>query len=150
MTDKAAFASLLGVSVPQDWPPGEYDRDAMQFFLEKLTQGGAEAVGWYGWYAIRQGTQDEPAILIGACGYMGPPDEAGTAEVGYSIAERWRGQGLAQEAVESLSENALRNGAKKIVAHARRDNPGSIAVLRKCGFRESQSADNGMAEFEYT
>lgn len=149
MTDVAGFAKALGVRIPEDWPPGEYDRDAMEFFIEKLTQGGAEAEGWYGWYAIRRAMDEEPATLIGGCGYMGPPDGAGTVEVGYSISERWRGQGLAQEAVAALAEQALRNGARKVIAHARRDNPGSIAVLLKCGFRESQSGDGEMMKFEY-
>jgi len=93
LDDPAAFATLLGVRLPQDWPPGEYDRDAIQFFLEKMIEGGPEAVGWYGWYAILEGS--EPA-LVGCGGYLGPPDESGCVEIGYSICERWRGQGLAR------------------------------------------------------
>jgi len=35
LDDPAAFAALLGVRLPQDWPPGEYDRGAIQFFLTR-------------------------------------------------------------------------------------------------------------------
>ena len=150
MADMAAFANLLGVSIPEDWPPGEYDRDAMQFFIEKLTEGGSDAVGWYGWYAIRQATQHEPATLVGGGGYLGPPDETGTVEIGYSISERWRGQSLAQELVTALVDNALRSGATKIIAHTRPDNPASVAVLRKCGFCQALSTDPRMLQFDYS
>ena len=150
MADMAAFANLLGVSIPEDWPPGEYDRDAMQFFIEKLTEGGSGAVGWYGWYAIRQATQHEPATLVGGGGYLGPPDETGTVEIGYSISERWRGQSLAQELVTALVDNALRSGATKIIAHTRPDNPASVAVLRKCGFCQALSTDPRMLQFDYS
>ena len=37
------FSVLLGAVVPADWPPGDYDREAMQYFLEKLTEGGRDA-----------------------------------------------------------------------------------------------------------
>jgi len=28
LNDPAALEGLLGVSIPEDWPPGEYDRNA--------------------------------------------------------------------------------------------------------------------------
>ena len=46
----AAFAALLAAEVPPSWPPGEYDRDAQEFFLAQLESGGDAAVGWFGWY----------------------------------------------------------------------------------------------------
>jgi RimJ/RimL family protein N-acetyltransferase len=150
MADMAAFANRLGVQIPEDWPPGEYDRDAMQFFLEKLTQGGPDVVGWYGWYAIRQATPDQAATLIGGGGYLGPPDEAGMVEVGYSISEQWRGQGLAQELVAALVDNALKKGATKIIAHTGVDNPASAAVLERCGFAQAISKDPGVLQFDYS
>ena len=32
-----ALGPLLGVAIPSSWPPGEYDRDAMQFLLDSGT-----------------------------------------------------------------------------------------------------------------
>jgi RimJ/RimL family protein N-acetyltransferase len=146
LDDPAAFAALLGVRLPQDWPPGEYDRGAIQFFLEKMIDGGPKAVGWYGWYAILEGS--EPAALVGCGGYLGPPDEAGCVEIGYSICEQWRGQGLAKELVQALVDRALALGAKKIVAHTTEANPASIAVLLGCGFQQAIGSESEQLQFE--
>jgi uroporphyrinogen-III synthase/uroporphyrinogen III methyltransferase/synthase len=146
LDDPAAFAALLGVRLPQDWPPGEYDRGAIQFFLEKMIDGGPKAVGWYGWYAILEGS--EPAALVGCGGYLGPPDEAGCVEIGYSICEQWRGQGLAKELVQALVDRALALGAKKIVAHTTEANPASIAVLLGCGFQQAIISESEQLQFE--
>jgi RimJ/RimL family protein N-acetyltransferase len=146
LDDPAAFANHLGVSLPGDWPPGEYDRDAIQFFLDRLIEGGQEAVGWYGWHAILEG--GEPAALVGCGGYLGPPDKTGCVEIGYSVCEQWRGQGLAQELVQALVKNAWALGAKKIVAHTSEANPASIAVLRRCGFQPTSGMEPEQLQFE--
>jgi uroporphyrinogen-III synthase/uroporphyrinogen III methyltransferase/synthase len=145
LDDPAGFAALLGVRLPQDWPPGEYDRDAIQFFLEKMIEGGPEAVGWYGWYAILEGS--EPT-LVGCGGYLGPPDEASCVEIGYSMCERWRGQGLAKELVQALVNRALALGTKKIMAHTTEANPASIAVLLGCGFQQAIGSESEQLQFE--
>ncbi len=146
MGDPAGFAAALEAGVPKDWPPGEYDRDAMEFFLQKMAEGGDAASGWYGWYAIGRGTESEPSNLVGGGGYLGPPDENGCVEIGYSVSEQWRGRGIAAEMVEALVKNALEKGAARIIAHTRADNPGSIAVLRKCGFQLAASVGPGSAD----
>jgi uroporphyrinogen-III synthase/uroporphyrinogen III methyltransferase/synthase len=146
LNDAPAFAALLGATLPEDWPPGEYDRDAIQFFLERMIESGKDTVGWYGWYAILDG--EEPAALVGCGGYLGPPDEAGCVEIGYSISEQWRGQGLAKELVQSLVNRAWTFGARKIVAHTTEANPASIAVLRSCGFQQAISSETEQLHFE--
>jgi ribosomal-protein-alanine N-acetyltransferase len=148
MDDPAGFAAALEAVVPGDWPPGEYDRDAMEFFLQKMAEGGEAAIGWYGWYAIKRGTEGEPSSLVGGGGYLGPPNENGCVEIGYSISEQWRGQGIAAEMVTALMKNAFGKGAARIIAHTRLDNPGSIAVLKSCGFEPAASTDPAVLEFE--
>ena len=150
LIDKAAFSALLGASLPEDWPPGDYDRDAAQFFLEKLVQGGTAVAGWYGWYVIQPATLSGPAVLIGNGGYLGPPDEAGSVEIGYSVCGRWRGQGLAKELVAALVDNAIRRGARKIVAHTSPENTASVGVLTSCGFLPVVSPDPLLLQFEYS
>jgi RimJ/RimL family protein N-acetyltransferase len=71
-------------------------------------------------------------------------------EVGYSISEQWRGQGLAQELVAALVDNALKKGATKIFAHTGADNPASAAVLERCGFAQAISKDPGVLQFHYS
>ena len=75
------LGELLGVALPEDWLPGEYDRDALDYFHERLTAEGAAAAGWYGWYALTLEAGGRPGALVGAAGYMGPPAE-GVVEIG--------------------------------------------------------------------
>ena len=142
------FPVLLGAALPADWPPGEYDRDAMEYFLAQLTAGGRAAAGWYGWYALRKAEGDVPRTLVGAGGFMGPPDAAGTAEIGYSIAADWRGQGLATELVGGLVQQAAATGlVRELVAHTDADNAASQQVLRRNGFAPAGLATDGRPRF---
>jgi ribosomal-protein-alanine N-acetyltransferase len=59
------------------------------------------------------------------------------AYLGYSIAERWNGQGLATEAVGAVMEFAFGElGLHRVQAAVMPRNIGSIRVLEKNGFRE--------------
>lgn len=143
------FPVLLGAVLPTDWPPGEYDEDAMRFFLDQLTTGGRTAAGWYGWYAIRKATPTSPKTLVGAGGFMGPPDASGTTEIGYSIAADWRGQGLATELVTGLIEQAERTGmVHRLIAHTLPDNLASQQVLLANGFQAMGLDAEGRVRFE--
>src|SRR3954470_2435208 len=83
LENPGALGRLLGVDIPPEWPPGEYDRDALEFFHTKL-QASPDHVGWYTWYAITRDLQGRRQSLVAAAGYFGPPS-AGTAEIGYSV-----------------------------------------------------------------
>jgi ribosomal-protein-alanine N-acetyltransferase len=143
------FPILLGAVLPADWPPVGYDRAAMQYFLEQLTEGGRTAAGWYGWYALRKAEGEVPRTLVGTGGFMGPPDAAGTAEIGYSIAADWRGQGLATELVGGLVQQAAATGlVHQLVAHTQPENLISQRVLLANGFTSSGTDFNGQLRFE--
>lgn len=143
------FPVLLGAALPADWPTGEYDRDAMQFFLEQLTAGGRTAAGWYGWYALRKATDEAPRTLVGAGGFMGPPDALGGVEIGYSVAADWRGQGLAQELVAGLIQQAAATGlVRHLVAHTDADNLAAQRVLLRNGFAPAGPVPDGRRRFE--
>ncbi len=143
------FPVLLSAALPADWPPGEYDRAAMQYFLEQLTAGGRTAAGWYGWYALREATDDTPRTLVGTGGFLGPPDVAGTAEIGYSIAADWRGQGLATELVAGLVQQAATTGlVRRLVAHTPPDRLASRQVVPRNGFAAVGLAAGGLPRFE--
>ncbi|MBJ6107912.1 GNAT family N-acetyltransferase [Hymenobacter sp. BT523] len=143
------FPVLLGAALPEDWPPGEYDRPAMEFFLEQLTAGGRDAAGWYGWYALRKAEGDTPRTLIGSGGFMGPPDAEGTAEIGYSISSDWRRQGLATELVGGLVAQAAATGqVRRLVAHTEPGNAGSQEVLLRNGFVATGPAPDGRLRYE--
>jgi ribosomal-protein-alanine N-acetyltransferase len=144
------LSALLGAAVSPDWPSGEYDADAMEFFRERLEEGGPAVVGWYGWYAIRKADGDVPATLVGSGGYLGPPDEQGRVEVGYSILPAWQAQGYATEITKALVDRALSDSDVRLVlAHTRADNLGSIRVLERCGFAMTgEGSEAGSLRFE--
>ena len=92
-------------------------------------QGGKRAAGTAFNFGIVQGD-----TLIGVIGLE--QREAGAFELGYWIAERWWGQGLATEAVTRMIAFAFDElGLDALVAGHFDDNPASGRVLAKCGFR---------------
>ena len=144
------LADLLNATVSPAWPTGEYDRDAMEFFLARFEEGGADVEGWYGWYALSSESTDGSRALVGAGGYFGPPDELGTVEIGYSVLPEWQRRGYASEIVRILVENAFRfSNVNRIVARTTEENVASTRVLARCGFREAGAgAEPGIVCFE--
>jgi len=135
-----SFASMLGATVPAGWPPGEYDREAQQFFLERLQNATADDAGWYSWYAIYHGTATAAQTLIGAAGFLGPPDHRGIVEIGFSLHPEWRGRGLAVEMVGELVAFAFEHErVQAIIANTKRENLASCNVLKRLGFVDAQS-----------
>jgi len=141
---------LLDAEVSTAWPSGEYDRDAMEFFRTRLEEGGAEAEGWYGWYAVREGDLDGPRALVGAGGYFGPPDRSGVVEIGFSVLPEWQRRGYASEIAEALVTRAFaKPGVKQVIAHTTPSNVASVAVLMRCGFQQvATRARPGTIRFE--
>jgi ribosomal-protein-alanine N-acetyltransferase len=135
LQDGQALGALLGVSIPSSWPPGEYDRDAMEFFRGRLLAGGPSHLGWYCWYAIGCDTDGRRENLLAAAGYFGPPSD-GSVEVGYSVIPEARGCGYATEIVDALVGRAFEEpGVRVVIAHTVDSNVPSTRVLLRCGFR---------------
>jgi len=78
----------------------------------------------------------EKREAIGAAGFKGPPDEAGTVEIAYGVAPSCEGQGYATEAATALVAFAFTSGLVELVrAHTLPEANASTRVLSKCGFR---------------
>lgn len=136
MESSEHLVRLLGTQVEPGWPPGEYDRDAQEFFCCRLKEGGMSVVGWYVWYAVRREEENQPSILVGVGGYFGPPDEGGEVEIGFSIMPSTREHGYATEMTKALVSNAFSDlRVQKVVARTTSDNMASVKVLVKSGFR---------------
>ena len=145
------LANLLGAYVSPNWPPGEYDRDAMEYFQERFIDAGKDAEGWYGWYALRDADSSTPCSLVGSAGYFGPPSTDGTVEIGYSVLPEWQRQGVATAMINALVENALSfTSIKRVIAHTTEDNSASVAALLRCGFiAVGLGNDPDTVRFEY-
>ncbi len=145
----AALGAMLGVPVPDSWPPGEYDQDALDFFALHIAAEGAAAVGWYNWYAIMIGPDGSREALVGGAGYMGPP-VGGQVEIGYSVVPEARGRGFATEIVEGLAMRALAApDVHTVIAHTLQSNHASQAVLKRAGFVAAGAGTSaGVLRFE--
>ena len=151
LAEPSQLAALLGVEIPASWPPGEYDRDAIVYFLSQYEIRGPEAIGWYGWYAVRRAEVESPAQLVGAGGYFGPPSADGTVEIGYSIVDETRGEGYGTELAQALTDRALRHpGVRRVIAHVAADNVASHKVLKRAGFRFAAVGTSGKQRYERT
>ncbi len=145
------LAGLLDASVSPSWPPGELDRNALEFFRSILAEADEAARGWLAWYVVerRPGDAEEADRLVAGAGFLGPPDDDGVVEVGYSVIPEARRRHIATETVEALVAIAFARGASKVIAHVREDNPGSIGVLVRNRFACGGPAEEpGMLRYE--
>lgn len=77
-------------------------------------------------------------VMIGLCGFTGPPDADGVVEIAYSIAPLYEGRGLATEAATALVEFAAQSGLVRTVrAHTLPEQNASTSVLGKCHFEKT-------------
>ncbi|HST29899.1 MAG TPA: GNAT family N-acetyltransferase [Chthoniobacterales bacterium] len=92
-------------------------------------------------------------VLIGTCGFPGPPDSNGTAEIAYGIAPTYQGRGYATEAAKYLIEFATKDPrVRAICAHTLAETNASTRVLEKCGLKKTGDAvdsENGLAVWQW-
>ena len=151
LQDHAALARVLGATVPGEWPPGEYDRGAQEFFRSQLASQGPSIVGWLTWYAVTRRADGGRGELVAGAGFFGPP-AGGSVEIGYSVVPSARRRGLATEIVRALLARAFAHPAvAEVVAHTSDDNVASTRVLLRCGFRRvGAGRDSGSVEYRAT
>ncbi|RAI63153.1 GNAT family N-acetyltransferase [Pseudomonas fluorescens] len=82
---------------------------------------------------------DSSQTIVGRANLKSIDLATGSAEVGYRIAQRACGQGLATLALRHLIQQAkTRWGLTQLVAFAYKENVGSRTVLDRCGFQLEQ------------
>jgi RimJ/RimL family protein N-acetyltransferase len=135
-----------GGPASQSWAPGyplPGTRTAARN-LARQAEAGDDGGGQWGMFQI---ILHETGEVIGDIGFHGPPDGAGTVEIGYSVVEQYRGRGLAGEsAVAICGLTWSRPEVTKIIAQTAEDNAASAGVLRHAGFREDGIA-GGLRNF---
>jgi RimJ/RimL family protein N-acetyltransferase len=129
--DEKELASMLQVTLADDWLGSEAAREAIPFFYEYL-KSHPSAHGW--WMYLLVHTADR--TLIGGGGFKGVADERGMVEIGYSIASGYRLRGLATEAARALVEYAFSHPhVESVDAHTLPERSGSVRVLEKLGMK---------------
>lgn len=150
LSGSESLGAVLGVAVPPGWPPGDYDDKVLEFFRTQLEAAGESAVGWYNWYAITLDAGGHREALVAGGGYMGPPADDGSVEIGYSVMPAARRRGYATELVGFLAERAFRfHPVLTVIAHTLEANTSSAGVLLRCGFvRAGPGAEAGTVRYE--
>jgi len=129
--DHAAGERAQGRTLPEGFlSPAE---DAFLKIQLHRMASRPEGQGWCARVIIRA---DDDAVM-GHCGFHGPPEDVGRAEVGYTVFPDYRRQGYAVEAVAGLVEYARSQGQPVVFACVSPDNVASLAVVAKLGFRQT-------------
>lgn len=91
----------------------------------------------------------ETGTVVGDIGFVGPPDDGGSVEIGYSVISDRRRRGYAKEAAEAIVEWVLRQpNVRVVVAGCAKDNLPSIRTLVRTGFLQTGEAD-GQIRWRY-
>ncbi len=105
--------------------------EVSQDFLERL-KGAAVADPWTDGFAVVHVADN---LVMGLCGFTGPPGTDGTVEIAYGIAPGYQARGYASEAAQALIAYAFDNArVRTIRAHTLPQHNASTRVLVKCGF----------------
>ena len=126
-----ALSRHLGAEVPLHWT--EFAPRSLEYTLTQLGKG-PEQTGWWTYFPIWLPDQ----ILVGSCGFKGPPDATGIVEIGYETAVTYRGRGMASRMARLLTQDAWSDErVRTIQAHTlAKENP-STAILRRLGFQQT-------------
>jgi RimJ/RimL family protein N-acetyltransferase len=77
-------------------------------------------------------------VVVGECGWLGPPDPSGMIEIVYGLAPSARGAGLATEAVQRLCTWVQRQpGVRRMTAEVLLGNEPSRRLLERLGFEDA-------------
>jgi RimJ/RimL family protein N-acetyltransferase len=134
-----AISKHLDLTVPVKWT--EFGDRAFKYTYKKIIEGGHPQ--WWTYLPVYKGTR----TLLGSCGFKGKPVK-GVVEIGYEVAEGYRGCGLGTEMAMGLIQKAFANKQVKTVrAHTIPQENASCAILRKCGMKkveELKDEDDGL------
>jgi RimJ/RimL family protein N-acetyltransferase len=133
--DPLTASALLGVALPVDL--GRRAQGLLVLRLGDLRRM-PDAEAWL----LRVVAARTPAgrLMVGLTGFHGPPDLAGSVELGYEIEPAHRRHGYAAEAAAAMADWAIATAeVRRVVCAIRPDNAASLAVARRIGFRPAGS-----------
>ena len=145
------LGSLLSAQVDPGWPPGQYDRDAQEFFRDRLAAGGMT-----GCRMVRLVRRAQRGIRRALPSWWAQADISDRR----THRERWRSDfpfcprggawGTRRRWPGALVANAFADTrVEKVIAHASPQNEPSIRALTKSGLcRVCRDAESGHDRFE--
>lgn len=129
--DRQKAEKVQGLRIPQEFPRHD-DIDGFLAIQLQRMQASPDRREWMARLMVARAQEE----VIGHCGFHGPPEVIGRAEIGYTVFRPFRGKGFAKEAARALVEWALTNGETKVYASVSPDNAPSLAVVRSLGFKQ--------------
>ncbi|MBL7741866.1 MAG: GNAT family N-acetyltransferase [Chitinophagaceae bacterium] len=130
-----ALAELLEISIPVKWT--EFGEPVFRFTYNNITKGKGH-IQWWTYLPVLKKT----GTLLGSCGYKGDPGN-GMVEIGYEVAEAYRGFGLATEMAKALIKRAFEsNEVEYVRAHTLAAENESGSVLKNCGMQKMEELDD--------
>jgi len=126
--DAKAFEQRLGAAIAADWPDFA---SAMLVSRDKLRADPALS-GWWTHLVVL----DSPRMVVGFCGYTGPPNANGEVEIAYGVAPAYWNRGIATIAAAELIRRAFADNRTRLVcAHTLPEHNASTRVLENLGMR---------------
>lgn len=131
--DREEASRILGATLPTEWPQPD-----LLDVLPLQAAASPETEGFGVWVMI----EHDSGSVVGDIGFIGPPDEVGSIEVGYSVIPDRRRRGYATEAAGAIVEWARSQpDVRVIVAGCDSDNAPSIRILERLGFRRTRETN---------
>jgi RimJ/RimL family protein N-acetyltransferase len=134
--DRSAAEAVLGATLPDEFPADGDLTGYLQVQLHRMRES-PDRLDW-----MARLMMSRESAIVGHCGFHGPPDVIGRAEIGYTVFTQYRGQGFAKEAARALAEWAFSQGKQEVFASVSPDNPPSLAVVRSLGFTQVGTQDD--------
>lgn len=129
--ERAKAEQLLGATLPEEFPTADDRAGFLPVQLHRM-EANPHRRAWLARLMLTKATK-EP---VGHCGFHGPPELIGRAEIGYTVFTNDRGHGFAKEAARALVDWAFDQGERQVFASVSPNNAPSLAVLRSLGFRQ--------------
>lgn len=128
---KLVLESLEDTRARIDAMPEEHRVDLSTDWLALLAAATYADPWILGFNLVRK----EDGVMVGQCGFKGPPDADGTVEIAYCVEPEWQGNGYATEAAEGMVAYAFgQEGVRLVRAHTLPEENASGRVLTKAGF----------------
>src|SRR6266550_4406045 len=128
--DRGKAEGVLGLTLPPEFPTADDLAGFLPIQLHRM-EATPDRRDWMARLIV-----SESNAAIGHCGFHGPPDVIGRAEIGYTVFKAFRGQGFAKEAARALTEWALEQGEIQVYATVAPTNAPSLGIIRALGFKQ--------------
>jgi RimJ/RimL family protein N-acetyltransferase len=119
------------LDLPPEFPTDD-EREGLLTIQLRRMEADPDRRDWMARLMVRRADQQ----IVGHCGFHGPPDVIGRAEVGYTVFTPYRGQGFAKEAANALIQWAFHQNESKVYATVSPGNAPSLAIVRSLGFTQ--------------